>query len=141
MVGCQVLNFIFCHYHYPFDIFIFILQTHDDKDESRISLLAERSTLLFKTILNTEPIECQEVKLKFGWIDKLLDTFLKKENLIIDDPNAQGNTNASLMNLLTTFDLMSFMLNYLSQKLMLEAIKPLQDHLIKFLQLAFEKVI
>lgn len=81
------------------------------------------------------------MKLKFGWIEKLLDTFLKKENLIKQNPNAHGNTNASVMNLLTTFDIISFMLNVLSQKLMLEAIIPLQDHLIKFLQLAFNEVI
>lgn len=82
-----------------------------------------------------------EVKLKFGWIEKLLDTFLKKESLVKQNSNVLGNTNASLMNLLTTFDIVSFMLNVLSQKLMLEAIKPLQEHLIQFLQLAFNKVI
>lgn len=81
-----------------------------------------------------------EVKLKFGWIEKLLDNFLKKESLIKQNPNMYGNTNASLMNLVTTFDLISFMLNVLSPKLMLEAIKPLQDHLITFLQLAFNEV-
>lgn len=100
-----------------------------------------RSATLFKTILSTEPIDTMEVKLKFGWIEKLLDTFLKKENLVKLNPNAHGNTNASVMNLLTTFDIISFMLNVLSQELMLDAIKPLQDHLMKFLQLAFNEVI
>lgn len=125
-----------------FILFIFIIiQTHDDKQESRISKLAMRSAALFKTILSTEPIDTMEVKLKFGWIEKLLDTFLKKENLVKQNSNVLGNTNASVMNLLTTFDIVSFMLNVLSQTLMLEAIKPLQEHLIKFLQLAFNKVI
>lgn len=100
-----------------------------------------RSATLFKNILTTEAIDTKEVKLKFGWIEKLLDTFLKKENIIKENPNAHGNTNASVMNLLTTFDIISFMLNVLSQNLMLEAIKPIQDHLMKFLQLAFDEVI
>lgn len=100
-----------------------------------------RSATLFKNILTTEVIDTKEVKLKFGWIEKLLDTFLKKENIIKENPNAHGNTNASVMNLLTTFDIISFMLNVLSQNLMLEAIKPIQDHLMKFLQLAFDEVI
>lgn len=100
-----------------------------------------RSATLFKNILTTESIETKEVKLKFGWIEKLLDTFLKKENIIKENPNAHGNTNASVMNLITTFDIISFMLNVLSQNLMLEAIKPIQDHLMKFLQLAFDEVI
>lgn len=100
-----------------------------------------RSATLFKNILSTEPIDTKEVKLKFGWIEKLLDTFLKKENIIKQNPYAHGNTNASLMNLLTTYDIMSFMLNVLSQKSMLEALKPLQEHLMKFLQLAFDEVI
>jgi len=100
-----------------------------------------RSALLFKNILSTEAIDCMEVKLKFGWIEKLLDTFLKKENIIKQNPNVHGNTNASVMNLLTTFDIISFMFKVLCQKLMLEAIKPLQDHFIKFLQLAFNEVI
>lgn len=100
-----------------------------------------RSATLFKNILTTESIDTKEVKLKFGWIEKLLDTFLKKENIIKENPNAHGNTNASVMNLITTFDIISFMLNVLSQNLMLEAIKPIQDHLMKFLQLAFDEVI
>lgn len=121
--------------------YVLCIQTHDDKQESRISKLAMRSATLFKNILTTEAINTMEVKLKFGWIEKLLDTFLKKENIIKQNPNAHGNTTASVMNLMTTFDIMSFMLNVLSQKLMLEAIKPLQDHIMKFLQLAFNEVI
>lgn len=96
---------------------------------------------MFKTILSTEPIDTMEVKLKFGWVEKLLDTFIKKEKLVKQNPNAFGNTNASLMNILTTFDLISFMLNVLSPKLMLDAIKPLQDLLIQFLQLSLNEVI
>ncbi|XP_050420275.1 transformation/transcription domain-associated protein-like [Adelges cooleyi] len=115
-------------------------QTHDDKPESSISQLAKRSTTLFKNILNTEAITLQEVTLKFGWIEKLLENFLFKENHIIQNPNAFGNSNANLLNLLTTFDVISFMLNILSKKFMLEAVKPLQDHLIKFLQLAYKEV-
>jgi hypothetical protein len=103
--------------------------------------LASRSATLFKTILSTEPIDTIEVKLKFGWVEKLLDTFIKKEKLVKQNPNAHGNTNASVMNVLTTFDLISFMLNVLSPKLMLEAIKPLQDLLIQFLQLSLNEVI
>lgn len=103
--------------------------------------MAVCSAKLFKNILTIEPIDTLEVKLKFGWIEKLLDTFLKKENIVKQNPNAHGNTNASVMNLLTTFDILSFMLNVLSQKLMLEAIKPLQDLLIRFLQLAYNEVI
>lgn len=82
-----------------------------------------------------------KVKLKFGWIEKILDTFLKKESLVKQNSIVLGNTNASVMNVSTAFDILSFMINVLSQTLMLEAIKPLQEHLIKFLQLAFNKVI
>lgn len=103
--------------------------------------MATRSATLFKTILSTEPIDTMEVKLKFGWVEKLLDTFLKKEKLVKQNPNALGNTNASVMNVSTTFDLISFMLNVLSPKLMLDAIKPLQDLLIQFLQLSLSEVI
>lgn len=99
------------------------------------------SAKLFKTILATEPIERSQVKLKFAWIEKLLDNFLKKENIVKQNPNAHGNTNASVMNLLTTFDILAFMLNVLSEELMLEAIKPLQNILVKFLQIAFNEVI
>ncbi|XP_050530942.1 transcription-associated protein 1-like isoform X2 [Daktulosphaira vitifoliae] len=114
-------------------------QTHDDKQESSISQLAARSVKLFKNILSNEAINLHEVTLKFGWIEKLLETFLKKENLIIQNPSAIGNSNASVMNLVTTFDVLCFMLNVLSKKLMLEAVKPLQDYLIKFLQLAYKE--
>lgn len=103
--------------------------------------MAVCSAKLFKNILSTEPIERSQVKLKFGWIEKLLDNFLKKENIVKQNPNAHGNTNASVMNLLTTFDILAFMLNVLSETVMLEAIKPLQDLLVKFLQLAFNEVI
>lgn len=100
-----------------------------------------RSVTLFKHVLSSERIDAKEVKLKFGWIDKIFDTFLKKENIIKQNLYAHGNTNASLMNLLTTFDVMSFMLTVLSQTVMLEALKPLQEYLMKFLQLAFDEVI
>lgn len=103
--------------------------------------MATRSATLFKTILSTENIDTMEVKLKFGWVEKLFDTFVKKEKLVKQNPNALGNTNASLMNVLTTFDLISFMLNVLSPNLMLDAIKPLQDLLIEFLQLSLNEVI
>lgn len=106
-----------------------------------ISQLADRSAALFENILTTEAINSQEVKLKFGWIEKLLDTFLKKGNLGNENPDALSNTNASLMNVSTTFDIISFMLKVLSNKLMLDGMKPLQDHLKQFLQLAYKKVI
>lgn len=107
-----------------------------------ITKLAIRSRKLFKNILTTEPINTAELKLKFGWFEKLLDSFLKKEQLFKQNPKMlHGNTSASLMNLLAAYDTVSFMLNVLPQNIMIEAIKPVQDHLIKLLQFAFIEVI
>ncbi|XP_029341770.1 transformation/transcription domain-associated protein isoform X2 [Acyrthosiphon pisum] len=113
-------------------------QTHDDKPESLISKLAIRSRKLFKNILNTEPIDTTQLQLKFGWFEKLCDSFLKKEQLFKQNPKSiHGNSSASLMNLLAAFETISFLLNVLPQHTMIEAIKPVEDHLIKFLQFAF----
>ncbi|XP_025202207.1 transcription-associated protein 1-like [Melanaphis sacchari] len=113
-------------------------QTHDDKPESLITKLAIRSRKLFKNIISTEPINITELKLKFGWFEKLLESFLKKEQLFKQNPKMlHGNSSASLMNLLAAYDTVSFMLNVLPQNIMIEALKPVQDHLIKLLQFAF----
>lgn len=113
-------------------------QTHDDKPESLISKLAIRSRKLFKNILNTEPIDTMKLQLKFGWFEKLCDSFLKKEQLFKQNPKSiHGNSTASLMNLLAAFETISFLLSVLPQSTMIEAIRPVEDHLIKFLQFAF----
>jgi len=107
-----------------------------------ISKLAIRSRKLFKNILNTEPIDTTQLQLKFGWFEKLCDSFLKKEQLFKQNPKSiHGNSSASLMNLLAAFETISFLLSVLPQHTMIEAIKPVEDHLIKFLQFAFIEVI
>lgn len=118
------------------------MQTHDDKPESLISKLAIRSRKLFKNILSTEEIDTKQVKLKFGWFEKLFDSFLRKEQLFKQNHKLlHGNSSASLMNLLATFETVSFMLMVLPQNVMIEAMKPVQDHLINFLNFSFNEVI
>lgn len=82
-----------------------------------------------------------ELQLKLKWLEKVLETFLKKENLSKQNPNINGNTNSNVLSLIAIFEMISFLLKVLSQKFMLEVIKSLQDYLIQFLQLVFNEVI
>lgn len=81
------------------------------------------------------------MNLKFQWLPKVLDTFIKREKIVKQNPNVQGNTNASVLNMLTAMDIISFSIRVLSQNLMLENVKSIQDALIQLLQLAYNEVI
>jgi len=83
-----------------------------------------------------------KLQLKYGWFEKLCDSFLKKEQLFKQNPRSiHGNSTASLMNLLAAFETISLLLSVLPQDTIIEAIKPVEDHLIKFIQFAFIEVI
>ncbi|VVC36854.1 Hypothetical protein CINCED_3A003660 [Cinara cedri] len=116
-------------------------QTYDDKHDSKISRLAKHSDIFFKNILSTKTLDTKDVKLKLKWIEKVLETFLKKENLSKQNPNVNGNTNSNVLSLVAIFEMISFLLKVLSQQFMLEVISSLQDYLIQFLQLVFNDVL
>lgn len=82
-----------------------------------------------------------EVKLKLKWLEKVLETFLKKELLAKQNPNIDIHTNSNVLSLVAIFEMISFLLKVLSQKFMLGVIKSIEDYLIQFLQLVFNEVI
>lgn len=82
-----------------------------------------------------------EVKLKLKWLEKILETFLKKELVAKENPNKQPHTNSNVLSLLAIFEMISFLLKVLSQKFMLDVIISIEDYLIQFLQLVFNEVI